>query len=338
MSASESTTASNATPRAQIDWQDLSSKMEPVFATLDRWLLEQSHKRRSIFQHGGIMALAGLAGSLVAWVATQSTVAMMPAIVFFVIAGLYLIIRLGGIQSEYKSLYKNEVFKRVTSWISPGVNYEPSRFVSQNLFEQSGLFSSRIDRYHGEDFFSGQVGQTNLLWSELHVERKETSRDSKGNTSTRWVTVFKGLYAVFDFHKEFHGTTIIQTDVAESMFGWLGRKMQNLGGDLVRLENPEFEKAFKVRSSDQIEARYLLTPSMQERMLALRLQWGAQIQFCLSQSFLYIAIPQSRDWFEPPAMKSLNHHQSIQHFAAQLISLLDIVSELDLNTRLWTKE
>ena len=39
----------------------------------------------------------------------------------------------------------------------------------------------------------------------------------------------------------------------------------------MKLENPDFEKTFDVYSTDQIEARYLLSPSMMERLLALEM-------------------------------------------------------------------
>ena len=38
----------------------------------------------------------------------------------------------------------------------------------------------------------------------------------------------------------------------------------------IELEDPEFMEHFRVYSTDQVEARYILSPSMMERLLAFR--------------------------------------------------------------------
>jgi hypothetical protein len=339
MSASDPSAEAVDEVRWNPDFDALDQSLAEVYAALNE--LQESHrrKRNASWLHclcgllcGGLFALIALA------IEKSTEIAWVVFAVFVIAVVIYLSVRLGGFRSTYRNLYKNEVFRRITSAIAPGVTYQPHHCVAQSFFEECGLHSSSIDRYSGEDFFSGSVGSTGVLFSELHVERKDTSRDSKGNTSTRWVTVFRGLFVVMDFHKDFRGETRIVTDVAESMFGWLGRKLQNISGDLVRLENPAFEKAFKVRSTDQVEARYLLTPTMQEQLLQLRETWGHGIQFCLRRSLLFISIPRSDHWFEIESRKGSSHRSVVQQFAAQLLAVLDMVRVLDLNTRIWTKE
>ena len=321
------------------DFDALDQSLAPVYAALNELQESYRRKRNASLLHslfgllgGGLLALIALA------VEKSQEIALVVFAAFLIAVVIYLAVRLGGFGSTYRNLYKNEVFRRVTEAIAPGMTYQPHQCVAQSFFEECGLHSSRIDRYSGEDFFSGSVGRTGVLFSELHVERKETSRDSKGNTSTRWVTVFRGLFVVMDFHKDFRGETMVVTDVAESMFGWLGRKLQNISGDLVRLENPAFEKAFKVRSTDQVEARYLLTPAMQERLLELRETWGHEIQFCLRRSLLFISIPRSDSWFETGNREASSHRSVVQLFTSQLLAVLHMVRVLNLNTRIWTKE
>lgn len=332
---------SNAAPEVQWrpDFAALDQELAPVYQALDQ--LRRSHraKRQSVLMHCLVIVLCFLAlGVGIMFHSGEAGIILVTSVVGAIIATIYAAIRLGSFSSTYRGIFKNEVFRRVTQSIAPGMVYEPHRCVDQSFFRECGLFSSRIDRYRGEDYFAGSVDQTGLLFSELHVEREESSTDSKGNRSTRWVTVFRGLFMVVDFHKEFRGQTMIQTDVAESMFGWLGRKLQNVSGDLVRLENPEFERAFKVRSTDQVEARYLLTPAMQERLLDMRRHWGNNIQFTLRRSLMFIAIPKSDDWFEMTSHQEGSYRPVVKLFASQLLSLLAIVHTLDLNTRIWTKE
>ncbi len=264
------------------------------------------------------------------------------AIVVAVVSGIagiivYLVIH-GGATGAYKEIFKREVFGAAVLEALPGMEYSPASMVPQDSFERGGLFSSSIDRYHGEDFFIGKTGATELSFSELHVERKETRTDSKGRTKTDWVTVFKGIYLIADFHKEFRCRVKIEPDVAEANFGWLGRKVQGISRDLVRLESPEFEKAFKVTADDPVAARYLLTPDMQERLLGLRGNWSPDIRAALMDSSMHLAIPKREDWFEPDISVPAHDVAILHGFLVQLMMILNITEALDLNTRIWTKD
>jgi hypothetical protein len=86
------------------------------------------------------------------------------------------------------------------------------------------------------------------------------------------------------------------------------------------------------------QANYLLTPSMQERLLKLRETWGTGIQLSLIAGHVHLLIPQGHDWFECDPDRAADDLHQLQGFSEQLISILRIVEELDLNTRLWTKE
>jgi hypothetical protein len=126
--------------------------------------------------------------------------------------------------------------------------------------------------------------------------------------------------------------------VAEANFGWLGRKLQGISGNLVRLENPDFERAFKVTSDDDIGAHYLLTPDMQERFLNLRKRWSEGIRVALLDSCLHLAIPLQGDWFEADKGLPAGAIAPLENFLHQLVGVLYITETLDLNTRIWTKE
>ncbi|MFT6863434.1 MAG: hypothetical protein ACJAVK_001995 [Akkermansiaceae bacterium] len=80
------------------------------------------------------------------------------------------------------------------------------------------------------------------------------------------------------------------TYVPERHFGWFGEKLQKLGGNLQKMVNPEFEKMFLVRGADAVEARYLLTPSMQERLVDLRKRLGEGLGVVFRDSHVWLAI------------------------------------------------
>lgn len=321
------------------DIQALQQSLQPVFAAFDEMQLKHEEEKARTLRNCLITMGVALIGALAVLLTVQNMM------IFGIIICLSAVIciamystKSSSFANYYRSRYKQDVFARVTSALAPGMTYHPQHFIAENDYTGCGLQSSRIDRYSGQDYFEGHVGGTHLIFSEIHAEREESRKDSKGNRRTYWVTVFKGIFFMADFPKHFQGQVIIEPDVAEATFGWLGRKLQGMSSDLVRLENPEFEKAFKVRATDQVEARYLLTPSFQDRLLELRKFWGGKIGMSLLRSNLYLAIPNREDWFECSSKVRAGDRAQIERFASQLIAVLNVVNQLDLNTRLWTKE
>lgn len=122
------------------------------------------------------------------------------------------------------------------------------------------------DRASCEDKFTGRRGDTDFGFYEAHLEQRRQTRDSKGRTQTRWVTVFRGQTLNFKTSQPITGKVILRRDQ-----GWFNALGGMFGGELerVKLESPEFEKAFEVYATDQIEARYLLTPQFMQTLVDL---------------------------------------------------------------------
>mgnify|MGYP001827647901 CR=1 FL=1 len=245
---------------------------------------------------------------------------------------------ISGHKAIYCAVYKEKVIGGMTRLIQPDMTYSPDRGISEKAFMEMGLYSTGIDRYHSEDLFAGKIGKTAIMFSEAHAEEKRTSRDSKGRKKTRWVTIFRGLLTIVDFNKNFRSWVTVKPDFAESTFGWFGRKIQGFSANLVRLENPEFEDAFVVHGGDQVEARYILTPDMQDRLLDLRKWFGDDIRIAFHNSRMHLTIPNSDNWFEPNINRSAHDTTQMQMFLRQMSSVFRLVEMLDLNTRIWTKD
>jgi hypothetical protein len=322
------------------DAREVAERLRPVTERVERIRLMALQKQAKARAWGLATAGAGLLAALLVLAAAEQ--GTMPALIVAGLAvmagvGAYIAIH-GNAIKAYRDIYKREVFGAAARAIAPGVGYLPNSMVPTDSFKRGGLFKSRIDRYNGEDCFSGKAGATDLIFSEIHVEREDRSTDSKGNRSSTWVTVFKGIYLIADFHKDFRCEVRVEPDVAEATFGWAGRKLQGLSGNLVRLENPDFERAFKVTSNDSVGAHYILTPDMQERLLALRNQWSKDIRLAFLDSTLHLAIPIRENWFEPRIDLPAGQSEPIGDFLIQMLTILYITETLDLNTRIWTKQ
>ncbi|MFV0593475.1 MAG: DUF3137 domain-containing protein [Draconibacterium sp.] len=245
-----------------------------------------------------------------------------------------------GKYNTYKQAFKNKVVWKVIESTNPDWHYNPEACISQNEYVESGLFNQRWDRYNGDDLISGVIDKTDFRLSELHTQYKTVSTDSKGRRSEHWHTIFKGLFAHADFNKEIRGETFVLPDVAERMFGKWGQKLQKFSprGQLVKLENPEFERYFVVYSDDQNEARYILTPKIMEAIVHIRKQFNTELFLSFVGSRVYVAMSFSQDLFEPRLFRSGLRFSDIEQMYYQFNTISVIINEMNLNTRIWTKE
>jgi hypothetical protein len=244
---------------------------------------------------------------------------------------------------QYKSTFKQEVIQAVIQAVHPHFDYLPEGKISKREFMYARFFTaSSVDRYSDEDFVRGKWGKTDFCFSEVHVEERHTSTDSKGHTRTRYETIFKGLFMVADFHKHFQGETFVFPDFSEKMLGsWLGKKLQSRkkrGAERAELDDPVFEKEFAVYTTDQIEARYILSHSMMEDIMELKQKHNCQVYLSFLDNYAYIGLNWNRDLFEPKLKNPVTDATIIRRFYQELLLCLDIIDQLNLNTRIWSKE
>ncbi|MCE2997131.1 MAG: DUF3137 domain-containing protein [Cyclobacteriaceae bacterium] len=242
---------------------------------------------------------------------------------------------------KFRSRFKNEIIRRIIKHADEKLEYHPEAGISVTDFIQSTIFDTAGDRYLCEDLVSGKIGSTTIRFSDVQTQRKKELKGDDGAPDfKRWVTLFKGIIFVADFNKHFKGRTMVLTDQAEKSLGGLGTFFQKMNAQrdpLVKMENTDFEKAFVVYASDAVEAHYILTPALMERMLNLRSRLG-NVQFAFYNSVVFIAIPTKNDLFEANIFRPLTVQSEMEKYFVQLQFFTGIVEDLNLNNRIWTKE
>jgi Ca2+/Na+ antiporter len=259
------------------------------------------------------------------------------ALVLFLVFKYYM---LRKDKAEYRHDFKEKVVREVVRMINPDWNYYPDDRISQDDYFKSNLFPDDVDRYTGDDKVEGVIDKTDFQFSELHTEYKSETRDDDGRKEETWHTIFKGIFFHADFNKEIKGKTLVLPDTAEKLFGSLGKKLQTLSGrgQLIKMEDVEFEKLFVVYGSDQIESRYVLTPSMMRSMIAIKKKYKKNVYFSFIGSRIYVAISIKKDLFEPRLLRSGVRFSDIEHMNEYFSVIETIINEMNLNTRIWTKD
>lgn len=299
----------------------------PQLEYLEHLRKEQLKRVRYMWIAGIISVALGLA-TMLPWM-----------ILVFLVISLVIYYAMFGFKRDrpnFRAEYKKIVIGRLIKFVSEELEYEPNQFIGKAVYDNSRIFLTNPDIYNGEDLVNGMIEKTKVEFCELHTQDRQT--DSKGNT--RYVTIFKGLFFIADFNKTFHGQTYILSDFGERFLGMFGKMMQNLSigrPDVVRLESPEFEKFFVVYSTDEVEARYILSTTFMERIVEFRKKMDAKIQFSFTGSNMYMAIPMRQNLFEPSLRKTVMNYADVENYYKQVLFCTNIVDEMNLNTRIWSK-
>jgi hypothetical protein len=301
---------------------ELYCQLEPVLGELER-------ERRQTLSRLALAALLTLlaAGLLIALVPAVRDPGLLGLVASAGTALMSLVHSL--LNRRYRQRFKNEVVRQLIRHLSPGLDYRPERGVGYGSYRSSQLFPREPDRYREEDLITGRIGQTRITVSEVHSEYK--TKSTRGNT--RWHTIFQGLFFVLDFPKPFRGTTLVLPDNGDGAFLDLFERLSNRG-QLVKLEDPEFERYFVTYTSDQVEARYLLSTSLMQRVVNFRKAFKCPLYMAFSGGNFYLALPTPRNFFEPQLFRPIRV-EDLADYLADLRFVLSIVDELNLNTRIW---
>ena len=140
-------------------------------------------------------------------------------------------------------------------------------------------------------------------------------------------SLFKGLIVEFDMNKSFQGHTVIHEKSITAKKFRLPSVLQE-----VKLEASDFSNKYNVYSDNQIEARYLLTPSMMERIENLKFTFKAEyVRASFKDNKLYIAIHTGKDMLAMGNDFKDSDINTFQILYDEMISILKMVDELKLN-------
>lgn len=299
--------------------------------------LEPGRKALLVLFWTGILFLGASAPGFVLCLRSSQPLYLLTAMPFVIVA-VYQFYRFHHQKQVYAAEFKDSVIRELAALIDPTLDYFPECHIGENDYRESDIFRNRIDRYHGGDLIEGAFGATRFRFSELiHQETHETW-DMKGRKQMRWVTVFKGIFFIADFNKHFHGKTYVVPNAGD-LFQDIGKLLQKWSGrgDIVKLDNPEFEKWFTVYGTDQVEARYILSPSLMELLLNFRRKAAAAVHISFIHSKLFVALSVDKNLFEPQIFSSKAQSDALRGYFRYLALVAGVVDELNLNSRIWGK-
>lgn len=258
-----------------------------------------------------------------------------------VIIGILLIIRYNIINEQNKK-YKIQIIPAILSAIDTSFRYSISSGHTKQEFFDSDLYNKNITDYESDNMISGMVGETAVKISNIEATRVEETekvveRDGRRTTEIErhTYTVFKGIFMSLDFNKHFDGITKLHTK--GTLLNGFEENMDTLFSNYKKLtiENQEFNNNFDVITTDMQNALYILTPAFAELLLVFYKKTNKGLGICFKNGIMYVAF-EKEEFLKVD--NSLDYESNMRLIYKEIANKLNIVDDLQLNNRIWTKE
>lgn len=308
---------------------EILQKVRPQLAKLEQQRKKMLSARRKTEVNAFLLVIIGIALVLLlgTYLGEDSASIVLWGVVITVGVAVYY---LRTARIEAKDDLQQTIGNVITGAMGPSWSYAADRHLAPSLVKHSGLVG-RSRTIYGKNLVHGEHGDTRFSFSNINISSE--GKDGRAD-------IFGGIMLAIDFNKNLKGKTIVFPDLAQNTLGsWLGKKVQSFGWkglELVYLEDPIFEKAYAVYGSDQVEARYILTPNMMSNMLSLKEKYGDYFSFSFMQGTIFVAID-SVIPFESTLDAPIFPDGTFYHFYKAIDLVTDVIDTLQLNTRIWAK-
>lgn len=221
------------------------------------------------------------------------------------------------LQKRYKTKVKNIILPQLLRFIGDfkQIKLTPDEKILEIERIKKLMFINTFNNWEIDDCIDGNYKGLDIQIRELNLTRVTGYGKSK-----RVERIFKGILIKCPSYKKFEGYTIVAKNKEYFSFG-----------EQVKLEDMEFEKHYDVRSSNQIEARFLITTAFMKRMIAIKKSPNLKnITLSFENNNIYIAVHSTKDWFEIPIWKKANKIENYRAIVLELLSILSIIETLKL--------
>lgn len=168
------------------------------------------------------------------------------------------------------------------------------------------------------------IGQLTMFYQLIEPIKYVFSK----KTSDNLLYSFRGIFCSANFPKCLVGhTTVLPKSIATKEDRWM---VESIEDEPVRLEDVRFSKHFLVYATDQVEARYVLSTSLMERIVKFKERSGQNIMLSFLHNTIYVAIENAEGLFSFPS-GNVSSIKVIEEIVAQVHLTKYIVQDFNLN-------
>ncbi len=148
------------------------------------------------------------------------------------------------------------------------------------------------------------------------------------DTADKQMFTFRGLLCRISFNKNIDGTImVLPNNFSQALNNLFASKIKE---DKVVLEDQRFNNEFTVFATDQIEAHYILSTSVMEKMTELKHSFRQEIALSFTDNNMYLSVKKPEGLFALPEEK-MNNAEFFQQVVDLIYMILNIVNDLRLH-------
>ncbi len=255
-------------------------------------------------------------------------------VVAFIVASISVSQETNEFNKKFKEIF---IIKSLNKYFTDLV-YKPDEGIKEEVLENTHMIDTG-DIYESNDYISAKYKGIAFEQADVDITEERETKDSKGNTTTEYITLFKGRWMIFDFNKTFKANI----QISQKGFGnsYVNRYCGNEEDKFkeVKMESEEFNKRFNIYAQNEHDAFYIITPSFMQKIQKLDDENEGELLFCFIDNKLHIGLYDEKDAFEPESpFKPINEEQILENVSKDIKTITQFIDELNLDNSLFTKE
>lgn len=313
-------------------------KKEEYMQYVEKTLKEDNNKPEMKYLTKGykilsiLMIVFGIIGAFISFVLLpQSNLIGYGFRLFFARETLCVLLIVFGVKrvgNSKKALnYYRDYREKFIGYLMTGYSYyfESNGWLGSFEFEKS-QFAKKADCFYSNDVLAidipeedGSKPRADIYIGDVNTY--DVSIDSEGNKTTH--DVYRGMFGYAEFPYKFKCVLAINTKYSK----------KNVKLEKVMLEDMEFNENFSVKSNNQIEARYILTPDMMEKLKYLQNKIK-NIKILIVDNYCFIGA-KNLNMFELKSFKDNNEIEVFENLYDEIYIILKIVEEMKDNDKVF---
>lgn len=225
---------------------------------------------------------------------------------------------------EFRAEFKPVIVNKILAFIDPSFRYYPEDFIPEDSFNRAGIFPKSADKYKGEDYIMGKIGDVNFELCELTVMENNA-------TKHKLVTWFEGIFFHANFHNNFHGhLIIIPRQDWQDFIPVIKGFTKYGGGEIKDLKHDAFNKNFMVIAQRNISYKDLLQKRLLDTINNYYQFSKKKVYVSFVNTHFYIGIAEPYELLEAHIFLSNLRFETIAFFYKELLLFTQIVEDFDM--------
>ncbi|MGN1345001.1 MAG: DUF3137 domain-containing protein [Traorella sp.] len=224
---------------------------------------------------------------------------------------------------SFKKAYKNKICKEVLEKMFDIHSYDSENGFSED-FVKNTYFIDSGNTYSSDDYVSGSYQGYEFERSDVCMQDVRSC-----GKSTTVVTLFKGSWTIFSFHKPISTYLLIREREFLSN-GKPGGIFSNAPHtNKVKFEDLDFNERFDVYAQNEHDAFYVLTPHFIEKIKELEAKMDGRLIIGIHDNKVHVLFDNGKNAMEPSLLNEVSE-DDYRVIEDEMESIIEIIETLDI--------